>query len=213
MASVVDICNLALAHLGDKASVSSISPADGSAQADHCARFYPIARDVLLEMHDWNFAHRRTVLAETANTPPAAWEYEYALPGNCIRLLNVLDEDGNDDAPRVFEQGTDATGARVLWTNEPNATATYTHAITDTTKFSPLFVNTLSWLLASYLAGPITKDAKVKEGMYKLFLVELARAGLSGANANNNPASYTPGVAAVRGAITWPYLADGTILR
>ena len=33
MASEVDICNLALAHLGDAATVSSINPPEGSIQA------------------------------------------------------------------------------------------------------------------------------------------------------------------------------------
>ena len=62
MASEVDICNLALGHLGDNATVSSISPPEGSAQAEHCARFYPIARDALLEMHNWNFAMRLSLI-------------------------------------------------------------------------------------------------------------------------------------------------------
>ena len=51
MASVVDICNQALSHLGDSATVASIDPPEGSAQAEHCARFYPAALAALLEMH------------------------------------------------------------------------------------------------------------------------------------------------------------------
>ncbi len=50
MPSVVDLCNLALAYLGDDATVASIDPPEGSAQAEHCQRFYPIARDTLLQM-------------------------------------------------------------------------------------------------------------------------------------------------------------------
>ena len=53
MASEIAICNLALSHLGDAANIASIDPPEGSAQAEHCATFYPIARDSLLEMHDW----------------------------------------------------------------------------------------------------------------------------------------------------------------
>ena len=45
MASVADICNMALGHLGDSATVASIDPPEGSAQAEHCARFYPMVRD------------------------------------------------------------------------------------------------------------------------------------------------------------------------
>ena len=48
MPSEVDICNLALGHLGDSATVATIDPPEGSAQAEHCARFYPIARDARL---------------------------------------------------------------------------------------------------------------------------------------------------------------------
>jgi hypothetical protein len=40
----------------------------------------------------------------------------------------------------------------------------YTGIVTDTTKFSPLFVMTLSWHLSSMLAGPILKgDAGAAE--------------------------------------------------
>ena len=63
MASEVEICNLALSHLGDTATVASSDPPEGSAQAEHCARFYPIARDALLEMQNWKFATRRATLA------------------------------------------------------------------------------------------------------------------------------------------------------
>jgi hypothetical protein len=212
MASVVDICNLALAHIGDEATVSSISPSDGSAQADHCVRYYPIARDVLLEMHDWNFARRRVALAVTANTPPAKWAYEYAYPNSCIRLLAVLGEDGDEHAPRQFMQGTDASGNKVIWTHEENATVLYTHAITDTTKFTALFVSALSWLLASYLAGAITKDMKIKESMLKMFNTELGKAAMASANANDNPQPHTPDWVSLRG-YTNPTLVDGRIDR
>lgn len=211
MASVVDICNLALAHLGDEATVSAISPSDGSAQADHCARFYPIARDICLERHDWNFARRRTVLAETANTPPEVWEYEYSMPANVIRVLMVMDENGDEDKPKAFMQGTDANGAKVIWTNEPNATLLYTHAITDTTKFSALFVDCLSYLLASYLAGPITKDVKTKQGMMQVFESQLGKAAMASAGANNNKATHTPDWIAQRG-YTNPRMVDGRVV-
>lgn len=212
MASVVDLSNLALAHLGDAATVSSISPSDGSAQADHCARFYPVARDLLLEMADWNFARRRVALAETVNTPPDHWAYEYAYPNSCVRILAVLDEGGDENAPRKFMQGSDSAGNRVIWTNEASATCLYTHLVTDTTKFSPMFAGALTWLLASYLAGPITKDMKVKESMLKIFNSEFSKAAASSANANKYEPTYTPEAMAIRGYVS-PYQADGRIAR
>ena len=64
MASETDICNLALARLGDAALVSSISPPDGSAQAGHCAAFYPMVRDYLLERYAWSFSLTRAALTQ-----------------------------------------------------------------------------------------------------------------------------------------------------
>jgi hypothetical protein len=182
MASEVDICNLALGHLGDNATVSSISPPEGSAQAEHCARFYPIARDALLEMHNWNFSMRRVNLAEISNTWPE-WKHAYVLPGDSINIIAVMPPEANDDyasrfvptdtpdfahnyspviaagrySPQPFSVEISTDGNHVLYTNQEEAMLRYTCYVTDTTSFSPLFVMTLSWQLASMLAGPIIK--------------------------------------------------------
>ena len=89
MASEVDICNLALARLGDNATVASIDPPEGSAQAEHCARFYAVARDSLLEMHAWKFATRRVQLAKLT-VESWDWSFAYAEPTGALKLLGVL---------------------------------------------------------------------------------------------------------------------------
>ncbi len=180
MASEVDICNLALAHLGDTATVASINPPSGDAQSAHCARFYPIARDALLEMHNWGFATTRVALALNSVNPSSTWQYCYAVPSDVINYLAVLDPNATDEysvgvqmsgaapqstptanlgiyTPQPFEIETGASGDEILYTNMQFAVLRYTHAITDTTKFSPLFVLTLSHHLASMLAGPLIK--------------------------------------------------------
>lgn len=206
MPSVVDLCNLALAQLGDTANVSSLSPAD-SAQAVHCARFYPIARDALLELHDWNFATRRAVLTlrggpvgtnlET-DASCAQWPYTYAAPAGMVSAIAVLHKDATDDSsagallpyesmnpfaaptgglglytPQRYIVETLEDGTKVIRTAQSDAMLRYTAAITDPTKFSPLFVVTLTTMLAGYLAGPIVKgtegaqmgSAKLREAM------------------------------------------------
>ncbi len=180
MASDVDICNLALAQLGDAAAVQSISPPDQSAQAAHCARFYPIARDALLEMHTWGFATERVALAQVAN-PFSTWAYAYAAPSNAINYLAVLAPDAQDDysvglqmagttpyslqtgvgiyTPQPF-QVESIDGDEVILTNQANAILRYTHSVSNTAEFSPLFVQGLATLLASHLAGPVLKGAE-----------------------------------------------------
>ena len=54
----------------------------------------------------------------------------------------------------------DANGNAILLTNQAGAVARYTTLVTDTTKFTPLFVLALTCLLRSMLAGPVLKGAE-----------------------------------------------------
>lgn len=97
MASEVDIVNTALSYLGDSATVTAISPPDGSAQAALASRFYPMARNELLEMHAWGFSTARASMALLANTPLSVWKYAYALPLSVVNVLAVLDPSAGSD--------------------------------------------------------------------------------------------------------------------
>jgi hypothetical protein len=211
MASEVDICNLALAHLGDGATVATIDPPEGSSQAEHCARFYPIARDSLLEMHQWGFVTRRAALALLDNTTDT-WAYCYAVPNDVVNVISVLAPEAGDDystapgmswtqtnpafplavfgayTPQPFVLESRDDGAEVIYTNQADAVLRYTVRITDTSKFSPLFVECLSWLLASHLAGPVLKGdtgTAAATKAYSVFKSRLQDATESDANQRN----------------------------
>ena len=157
MASEIEICNLALSHLGDSATVASIDPPEGSAQAEHCAIFYPVARDALLEMHNWKFATRRATLA-LLTADSWSWSYAYAKPANAMKLLAVLPAGAGSDADgEEYEMESADDGAQLILTNTALASARYIAFVADTTTFSPLFTLALSYQLASMLAGPIIK--------------------------------------------------------
>lgn len=214
MASEVDIANLALGNVGDSATVASFDPPEGSAQAEHCARFYPIARDSLLEMHPWGFATRRAALAELVSTT-SAWAHCYAQPNDALNILAVIPPDTTNDftqianpavyagtayapflaaayAPQDFVCEIDDLGNSVIYTNQVNAVLRYTTRVTDTGRFSPLFVVTLGWHLASMLAGPIWKgDAGAAEAKRCQAMVQyyLGRAASSDANQQQNTAN------------------------
>lgn len=221
MASEVDICNLALGHLGDNATVASIDPPEGSAQAEHCQRFYPIARDSLLELHNWNFATRRSQLAELTSTW-SEWKYAYAYPSNVINLLAIMPPGATNDfaqsavnglgfgttswdnrphaagmyVPQPYTCETLDDGTEVIYTNQEQAIARYTVRVRDPSKFSPLFVQTLSWHLAAMLAGPVVKgdagaaEAKRCEAMMAAWL---AKATASDANQRKDDTMHVVG--------------------
>lgn len=211
MASAVDICNLALGHLGDDATVSSISPPEGSAQAEHCQRFYPVARDLALEAHEWGFATKRANLALLSESPPPGFTYVYQLPSDCRNPIDLVNPYAAADVPHngvhwhgygnepiPYELETLSDGTQVIYTNLADAQLRYTKSVTDTTKFSAQFVDAVAWLLASYLAGPVIKGdtgMQVGQAMFKAYLVSLAQA--KGNDANNrrrsrSQAEHTP---------------------
>lgn len=167
MASDVDICNLALGMLGDVASVASINPPEGSPQAEHCARFYPIARDTLLERHAWGFATQQVQLALLGDGAPQ-WLYRYGRPSLALRVFNVLPPATGTvlgaDPGADFATGVDGTGASVIYTNVEDALAVYAFSVSDAAVFPPLFALALAAHLAAMLAGPLIKgDAGAAE--------------------------------------------------
>lgn len=217
MASEIDICNLALSHIGDSATVSSINPPEGSAQAEHCAIFYPIARNALLERHNWKFATRRTDLALLSETMDQ-WTYVYAMPNSANRIIDIIPPTVTNDysvgytnedlsitdayavyVPQRYSIETLSTGTQVICCNTENAVARYTVKITDPTVFSSLFTLTLSHYLASMLAGPVVKgDAGAAEAKRQLTLMQmyLSQAAISDAEQSNiRPTQAVPWLA------------------
>lgn len=197
MASDVDICNLALGFLGDEATVVSIDPPEGSAQADKCARFYPTAVAACLELHEWSFSITRTIGNGNVTPPPSAWQYAYAWPADAVRVWAVLPQDSEDINGQEFTVETLSNGSKVILTNQEDAILRYTRLVTDTGRFSPLFVEALICMLAAKLAGPVLRGktgvSAAKDAMQQLG-VWLAKAQSSDAKQGHSRAfsSYEP---------------------
>lgn len=161
MASEVDIANLALSHLGDEATITTLYPSEGSPQADKAAAFYQIARDALLQEVPWTFSTRRVAMA-LLTSDWTAWTYTYARPGNCLKVLAITDEAGSLDNPGDYQKyiaRLSASGVPAIYTSCEGAYAHYTSPIENAGEFPPLFVMTLSYRLAAMLAGPVLRGA------------------------------------------------------
>jgi hypothetical protein len=234
MSSEVDICNLALGSIGDTARVASISPPENSVQAQLCARFYPIARNTLLEMGSWGFATRRVKLALVTNPTVqgtndfGTWLYAYALPSECINAIAVIPASAVADyealwpcgdfyyqsrpagtlpipgvpayIPQDFTIETQSDGTQIVLTNVCDAVLRFTVLITDTSKFSALFVLALSWLLASYLAGPILKgEPGAAAALRCLKMFQTFEGMAEESEANQRKITVTPAPSWIRG--------------
>ncbi|PZP15022.1 MAG: hypothetical protein DI607_07815 [Sphingomonas hengshuiensis] len=189
MASDVTICNMALSHIGESTQVAMIDPPDNSVYAGLCATFYGVARAELIERGNWSFTLKRTTIAAVAN-PSTAWTFAYALPSDCLKVVRVLETGGTDDA----EGAAFTIEGGVLFTDQENAEVVYCRDVTDANAFSPTFIVSLSYLLASYLAGPIVKGAegtKVADAMRQRSGVLGSASAAISANAQTDDADYT----------------------
>lgn len=198
MASIVDIWNTALTHIGHRATIAD--PDESSVEANHCRRFYPLALSVTLERHAWGFATRRATLAEVPNSA-AEWSFAYAVPANCVKVRGVMMPGaGRNDKRNPFVIESNDSGEPVICCDVEDAVARYTYLVSDTSKFTPMFVLALSYDLASMLVGPIPKDIKMKKGMIEtaIFYTSQAEAADANASCDDVYAEFIPSSLAAR---------------
>ncbi|HDG7970536.1 TPA: hypothetical protein ACQ8NQ_002984 [Klebsiella pneumoniae] len=164
MASVINICNIALARIGNSRTINSLT--EKTKEAYTCNLFYESMRDAVLADNDWNFAMSRVVLADLG-APAPGWLFRYQYPTDCARIAAILPKwfTGShivlQDKP-VFEVGSNEDGTgRVIHTNESQAVLLYVKSITDPTMFDALFADALSWRMAAEIAMPIAANASL----------------------------------------------------
>lgn len=196
MASPSDICNLGLGHIQGAADVSSISPPDNTREAKLCAKFYPVARDTVVGAYNWGFATRRTLLA-SIGSPPDGWLYRYKAPNDYLKSISLYIAGSSEAALDYDEEGDDQEGTVIL-ANVDAAYLKYIQRVTVSARFPPLVVTSISWLLASYLAGPLGKSVQDRNGALREFALNLAEAKTVDANNRKEggntqkPESYDP---------------------
>lgn len=172
MASVVSICNLALTNVG-KDSISAIDEA--SAEARACRRFFDQTLDVMLCSYPWTFARAALSMAAVENDKSGLWAYAYAKPADCLKIAGVRREyAASQDVPYrsgfSFSSqsiGLYELGGQNVYCNLSPAILLYTRRVTDPTKFTPLFVEALSWQLAARIAMPLTRDPKTRSDAWQ----------------------------------------------
>lgn len=195
MATEVDIVNSAIANLGSASRVTSISPPDGSKLAADAAIFYPIVRNTLIEMREWPFVMSRAELSErTGVTIPPPFTHAYSMPSKAVVPLSVRRFDASDDSrPNIMSWEMLEDGTRVVFTDTDRAVMRFKVSTTDTTKYTPLFVEALTWGLSAKLVGGLLGgDAKQMERCANMYAMYVNMAVDSVFNAVNVPVEHTP---------------------
>ena len=176
MVSETSICNQALSGLGMKRIASLDVP---SQSAEFCKDNYPFLRDEVLERRMWSFA---TVRATSTSEELAEFGELYVHP-RPLGWLNVF---------RVYRAGTDQQD-KSFRLESNGILSCYSdidvwgvERVTDTGRFSNLFIQCLVQRLRAEMAIPLTKNRKMEmtamARFEELLSEAAARDGQQGAN-------------------------------
>lgn len=173
MISKIDICNMALAHLGQE-PISSLKQDNESSR--RCDLFYePVKREVL-RTHNWAFAASIAKLALLPQNTSSEWSYMYAYPQDCLFLRRVFGADNNLPNTAFKELYRQDIHARVILCGVAKAQAEYTRDVKDEGLFDPAFVKVFSLALAADLAIALTGDAALAQRTLQKYTLALDEA-------------------------------------
>lgn len=200
MASIVSICNLGLSNLG-KENIGALTEA--SAEARACNQFYEHTRDTLLQSYPYRFAGKTLSLASVTNDKPGAWLYAYRRPNDCLKVRWIRREYATVDlCPQTMQEeiaNPYEIEGETIYCNLSPAFLRYTFKLIDPTKYSPLFVDALSWHLSVRLAMPLTRDPKVRADAFQLAMRMQGAAEMADANEVRETSDHDSDLVAGRG--------------
>jgi len=176
MASVVQICNSALNQLG-ASSITALT--EDSKNARICNERYETIRDAVYRSHPWNCLVKRVQLAQDSDTPAWGFTYQYTLPSDCLRVLQIRD----------YNSDYKIEGRKLL-IDESDVYLIYLTIETDVNQLDILLRETISAGLAQDIAYAITSNLQVTKLMAEKYQAKLSEARHTDASEgyNTNPA-------------------------
>lgn len=198
--SDVQICNLALGRAGCQQFIDSLD--DLSTEAMYLKRIYDLTLERVLQDFPWQFAKKYAPLSDIG-TPVSPWAYRYRYPSDCLQLHRVYPQGGSIVSGQVsiapvygqaidnaysqgylsksagvpFDTSIDTPHGRAVHCDFPSAYAEYTVRVTNVALYTPAFVNTFAWALASEIFTPLSADPKYAQTAQQAYAKSLAEAG------------------------------------
>ena len=164
--SVVAICNRALDYLGQK-TITSLD--DASTAAAIMKRQYTLTRDTVLRGYPWNCAISRASLAALTDAPTWGYDQQFELPSDCLRVLNVEDDDTYEIKWRV-------EGRRILCDEAAPLNIRYIARVEDPSALDEMCADAIATRLAADCAISITGETSKFQAMTQLFELRIKEA-------------------------------------
>lgn len=184
MVSKVNIANYALQNLGAN-SITTLT--EGSVESTEVNLRYDAVRRSLLEAHPWNFAMKRVALSVDSVSPAFGYENQFVLPSDFLRVfaseeqadfinwgsnfngyLTISNKSSFSQADN-YKIEINASGARVLLSDDSAKKIIYVFDQEDTAKFSPMFIELFAAGLAAAIAYRVTDNASLVQAATQRF--------------------------------------------
>lgn len=157
--SKVKIFNIALSNLGVSAPIQN--SIEESPTGILMNNYYELARDTVLEAHDWSFANAHKVISTSfEESPNPNYMYAFKFPNDCVAPRAIIDT--TDHKEKKYEPAVDSSGAKIILTNSNPCILRYTKRVTNETFFTAAFVSALAFYLAYLSAQVVTGSANKK---------------------------------------------------
>ncbi|MDH5640519.1 MAG: hypothetical protein OEY28_04435 [Nitrospira sp.] len=184
-ASNVAIANLALTKLGD---LRILNLTDNTKPAREVNAVFDMTRDYLQRRFSWRFCIKRANLAADTTVPLWDWSYQYPIPADCMRILQVGQWYPSPDMSDLISTGGQEyvlEGKYILSNQAGPLKLRYLSRVTDPVQFDAAFDMAFSAYLAYILAEPLTASAEQKQMAYNDYRNAIKDAVI--ANAIENP--------------------------
>ena len=179
--SAVDICNMAMDHLNQKADIANIETPETDNEI-LCARHYNSVLEYVLRNYVWNFAKGRKVIPrDELNTPVFDYTDAYKLPNDFLRLVSFNTHDS------LVGLDFDLIGTHLFLNNNGASSVNlrYIKRVDDVKAFDSGFVQLFSLYLALNLAFKKTAKQTLIDRLEKR--IELAEAKIVSIDGQERP--------------------------
>jgi len=167
MASRTSIINGAVTLLSEQLIANEN---ENSKVARYAKINYDDTRDWLLKRFTWNFATRRRTL-NRSDSPDWGFQYAYALPEDCLRVVKTRDQIENPEDPEPWK-----IESRVLLTDAAECGIVYIRRVDREGEFDPMFVEVMKARLAYVLAPSFSEEQGKIESIYNLYQARVKEA-------------------------------------
>jgi hypothetical protein len=182
MASATDIINKALLKIGEKRITSQGFADPGNERERIASEHYEPLRDAELRKNRWNFAMKRAELSADATAPEFGYSARYALPADCLRIVEVVD---------LMEPGGYQIESGFILTNEEDGIQVrYIRRVTVVNDMDDLFRDALACRIALEFCDRLTQKRSKRQEVITEYQAFMATA--ASVDAIENPPEEIP---------------------